>query len=266
MIDFSHSSLDLSEIINLLKEDFQLRQICQRILYKKVILTSAKERGLNITENEIQEECNRLRREKYLEKASDTIAWLKEQMITLEDWETGIRNRLLSDKLSQHLFSQNVTKYFLENRLQYDQVILYQISIKNAKLALELYYQLQDQEISFYEAAHLYDSDEKRRLMCGYVGEVYRWSLKPEIAELVFSSQPGEILKPIEINREFQLFRVEKFIPAELTIQRYQEILHQMFMEWLEGEVNYLLYASPQVSESRKTVSLIREVIHRETA
>jgi hypothetical protein len=35
---------------------------------------------------------------------------------------------------------------------------------------------------------------------------------------------------------------VEKFIPAELTPQRYQEILNNMFNEWLANELNYLLH------------------------
>jgi|JI7StandDraft_1071085.scaffolds.fasta_scaffold00059_51 parvulin-like peptidyl-prolyl isomerase len=266
MIDFSRASLDLSEIVNLLKEDFQLKQVWKRILYKKVIQKSAIERGLTITEKEIQEECERIRRDKRLEKASDTIAWLAEEMITVEDLEAGLRDRLLSRKLSEHLFGKEVEKYFVENRLTYDQVLLYQIVVTDAKLAQELYYQLQDQEISFYDASHLYDIDEKRRQMCGYEGKLYRWALKPEIAAVVFSSQPGEFLRPIEINQEFHLFRVEKFIPAELTPERYNEILNKMFMEWLEGEVNYLLYSDPETSESKKKLMLVPEVMYRETA
>lgn len=128
--------------------------------------------------------------------------------------------------------------------MQFDQIILYQIVVANLPLAQELFYQIQEGEISFFDAAHLYDIDENRRHLCGCEGKVYRWGLKPDIAVAVFSAQPGEVIRPIETERGYHLFLVEKFLPAELTPQRYQEILHNMFNEWLSNEVNYLLHNS----------------------
>jgi parvulin-like peptidyl-prolyl isomerase len=244
MKDFSQPLIEASEIIELLRQELQLKTFTQKVWQKKVIEKAAQERGLTVTPEEIQVVGDQLRREKRLEKAADTIAWLVDQMISVEDLEAGIRDRLLAQKLAEHLFSKEVEKVFVQNKLQFDQIILYQIVVANRQLAQELFYQIQEGEISFFDAAHLYDIDENRRHLCGCEGKVYRWGLKPDIAVAVFSAQPGEVIRPIETERGYHLFLVEKFLPAELTPQRYQEILHNMFNEWLSNEVNYLLHNS----------------------
>lgn len=244
MKDFSQPLIEASEIIELLRRELQLKTFTQKVWQKKVIEKVAQERGLTVTPEEIQVVGDQLRREKRLEKAADTIAWLVDQMISVEDLEAGIRDRLLAQKLAEHLFSKEVEKVFVQNKLQFDQIILYQIVVATRQLAQELFYQIQEGEISFFDAAHLYDIDENRRHLCGCEGKVYRWGLKPDIAVAVFSAQPGEVIRPIETERGYHLFMVEKFLPAELTPQRYQEILYNMFNEWLSNEVNYLLHNS----------------------
>lgn len=244
MEDFSQPLIEASEIIELLRQELQLKTFTQKVLQKKVIEKAARERGLTVTPEEIQVVGDQLRREKRLEKAADTIAWLADQMISVEDLEAGICDRLLTQKLAEHLFSKEVEKIFVQNKLQFDQIILYQIVVTKPQLAQELFYQIQEGEISFFDAAHLYDIDENRRHLCGCEGKVYRWGLKPDISVAVFSAQPGEVIRPIQTDRGYHLCMVEKFLPAELTPQRYQEILHNLFNEWLSNEVNYLLYNS----------------------
>jgi parvulin-like peptidyl-prolyl isomerase len=242
MKDVSQPLIEANEIIQLLKQELQLKPFCQKLLQKKVIDKAAREQGLTVTPEEIQVVGDQLRREKRLEKAADTIAWLADQMVSVEDLEAGICDRLLTQKLAEHLFSKEVEKNFVQNKLQFDQIILYQIIVTNLQLAREIFYQIQEGEISFFDAAHLYDIDENRRHLCGCEGKVYRWGLKPDIAVAVFSAKPGEVIRPLETERGYNLFLVEKFLPAELTPERYQEILHNMFNEWLSNEVNYLLY------------------------
>ena len=242
MKDGSQPLIEATEIIELLRQDLQLKPFCQKVLQKKVIDKAAGERGLTVTPEEIQVVGDQLRREKRLEKAADTIAWLADQMISVEDLEAGICDRILSQKLAEHLFAKDVEKIFVQNKLQFDQIILYQIIVTNLQLAQEIFYEIQEGEISFFDAAHLYDIDENRRHLCGCEGKVDRWGLKPDIAVAVFSAKPGEVIRPIETERGYHLFMVEQFIPAELTPERYQEILHNLFNEWLANEVNYLLY------------------------
>lgn len=231
------------QIIDLLKKELKFKEIFQKLLYQKIVAQASQERNVEVTPEEIQNEANRIRREKRLEKAAETFAWLADQMITAEDLEAGIRDRLLAKKLAEHLFAKEVEKFFAQNKIDFDQVSLYQIIVHDEKLAQEIFYQIEDLEISFYEAAHLYDTDKKRRSNCGYEGKLDRWNLKPNIAAVVFNAQVGEVIPPVKTDFGYHILMVEEFIPAELTPERYQEIIDKMFQQWLNSEVSYIIHS-----------------------
>ena len=242
MITFGNASIESDEVINFLKKKIRLKETLGNLIQQKIVNQAAQERGITVTAAEIQGEAECFRLEMHLEKAADTFAWLEEQMITADDWEAGIFDRLLTKKLAEHLFADQVESYFAQNRSNYEQILLYQIIVPYEPVAFELFYQIEEQEISFYEAAHLYDIDEKRRYYCGCEGKIYRWSLEPDIATAVFSAKPGEVVAPIKTEQGYHLFKVEEFIAAQLTPEVSNEIMQSLFEEWLESELNYLLY------------------------
>jgi parvulin-like peptidyl-prolyl isomerase len=243
MNNLSKLSVEADELVDFFRKNIQLKEVCEKLLHQKIINQAAQERGLTVTPEEIQTEADQMRFERRLEKASDTLEWLTDQMMTPDDWEAGIRDRILSKKLANVLFAKEIEKFFAQNRLDFDQVLLYQIIVGDEKLAQELFYQLEEQEISFYEAAHLYDIDEKRQEKCGFEGKIDRWNLTPEIAAIVFAARLGEVIKPMKTEQGYRIFMVEKFIPAELTPERYQTILDGLYKDWLASEMTYMLHS-----------------------
>ncbi|MBE9051942.1 peptidylprolyl isomerase [Nostocales cyanobacterium LEGE 11386] len=244
MSDLSKIVIEAEEIINFLKKEMSLKEVYQKILFNQVIWHVAEERGITVTTAEIETEANRQRREQRLEKATDTLAWLTDQLVTPNDWEMKIRDRLLSQKLAQALFAQEVEQFFIHKRLEFEQVILYQIIVDSEKLAQEIYYQIEDNEISFYEAAHLYNIDAQRRQKCGYEGRIYRFSLQLNIAAIVFRTPPKHLIGPFKTEQGYHLLMVEEFLPAELTPEKYLEVLNNMFHNWLVKELDSLLNSS----------------------
>ncbi|NJK36661.1 MAG: peptidylprolyl isomerase [Oscillatoriales cyanobacterium RM2_1_1] len=241
-VDLSNTELEQAEILNFLQRHLRIRDISQQVLSQKIIDQTAEERGITVTTEEIQVEADSQRHSRRLEKASDTLDWLTEQLVTPEEWEAGIRDCLLAKKLSEHLFADQVEKFFAENRLDYDQIVFYQIVLPNERIAREVFYQIEEEEISFYFAAHLYDIDQNRRQRCGYEGKLSRRSFKPELAAAVFAAIPGEVTQPIETPEGYHLILVEEFIPAELTPEREQEIIKRLFSDWLTSEINFHLH------------------------
>ena len=241
--------MEPEEIINCLKTETQLKEVCTKILSQRIIEKVAEQKNISVNTEEIEIEANRQRREKRLEKASDTLRWLEQQMLTPLDWEVGIRNRLLKQKLALKLFGKEVEQFFIQNRSEFEQVVLYQFVVSGEKLAQELYYQIEESEISFYQAARLHDIDENRRYKCGYEGKVYRWAVIPQIAPLVFNASPQQLVGPIKTDNGYHLFMVEDHIPAELTPKRYQEILDNMFEQWLDTELDYM-YCNFELNKS----------------
>lgn len=242
MVNFSGLFIESNEIIGFLKQEMLLKEVCQKILYQTIIERTALEKEIAVTPEEIQSEADKIRHTKRLEKASDTLSWLEDQAISADDWEAGICSQLLSKKLAAHLFNEEVEKYFAQHRLDFEQLLLYQIIVPYEQLAQELFYQIEEEEISFYQAAHCYDIDERRRYQCGYEGKIYRWSLNPAIAAAVFSAALGEIVGPLQTEQGYHLLMVEESIQADLTTERRQEIINKLFKEWLEREYNYIVY------------------------
>jgi parvulin-like peptidyl-prolyl isomerase len=244
------SSIFAEDIVVFLKKNLQFKEVCRQVLYQRIINQAAEFRNLIVSSEDIQAEADRQRRDFRLEKASDTLAWLNEQMITPDDWENGIRDRLITQKLKTALFAQEVDVFFAQNRLDFEQILLYQIIVPYEQLAQEIFYQIEEREISFYEAAHLYDIDERRRYHCGYEGKLYRWTLKPEMAAVIFAAQAGELIPPIQDEQGYHLLIVEEFIPATLTEETRQEIQQRMFQDWLVSELNYVLHSgtSPETA------------------
>ena len=140
--EFLGIAVKVDEVLSYLKKNSQLKEVYLRILSQTIINKTARERGLIVTPEEMQAEANRQRYEKRLEKASDTLAWLNEEMMTPEDWEAGICDRILANKLADFLFGKEVEKFFAQNRINFDEVILYQIIVSNDKVAQELFYEI----------------------------------------------------------------------------------------------------------------------------
>lgn len=236
--------IDCIKIAEYLKHEVQIHDVYTQVLYREITERVAEEREISISAEEIQTEADKFRYEHKLESAAATFTWLQEQLLTPEDWEAGIRERLLSRKLAEHLFGRDVTTYFVQNKVQYDQAALYRLVVPYHALAQELYYQIIEEEISFYEAAHLYDIEEKRRLTCGFEGKVARWQLSPDLAVKVFGAIPKEVMAPISVAEGHELLMVEGFLPAELSSEVHQNILNQLFHEWLESELNYQIHSN----------------------
>lgn len=232
-------SINDSRVVEFLKQEIKLKAVYRQILCREIVYREAEERGLVVTPEEIQTEADQFRYQHKLESASQTYDWLEDQLITTDDWEIGIQARLLSRKLAEYLFEEQVKTYFAQNKVKYEQAILYQIVVSHQPLAQELFYQITEDEISFFEAAHLYDLDDRRRLACGFAGQLSRWQLNPDVAARVFSAHPHEVIGVIKSEVGYELLMVEEFIAAELTSDIHQQILDQLFQEWLESKLNH---------------------------
>lgn len=229
----------MTEVISFLKRDLRLKEIYHEIICQKIIDRTAQEYGVIVYTEEIQAELDRIRLEKGFCQPSDVFAWLSDQMATLSDLEQRIREHLLAKKLARCLFSEKIQDFFTQNKADFEQILLYRITVPYESLAQELFYQIEEEEISFYEAAHLYDVNARRRLQCGYEGKYYRRSLQPELAEILFNGKVGQLLGPFKSSEEaYDLFLVEEVLPSELPTEAYDALLNQMFQEWLDNELN----------------------------
>jgi hypothetical protein len=231
------------ELVLFLRRELELKSVYQKFAYEKIINRSAQEYNLTVSLEEVQNQVDLIRRREGLDNIADLLSWLAGNISSVEDWETGIRNHLLAKKLAKQLFEDNIETVFKLRSPDFDQAIFYRIVVPYERTAQELIYQLTENGMSFYEAAHFYDVNEQRRLQCGYEGKCYRFHLETELAEIVFNAQLDEVIGPIkQSDIAYNLLLVESITPAHLTPEIHEMILNQMFEEWLLNE--FRLYIS----------------------
>ncbi len=226
-----------SNVVKYLKQQLRFKPIADAVLYQQVVEDLARASGIVVTEEELQAEADRQRHDRKLYRAADTIAWLAQEWIEPDDWEAGIYAQLLVDKVAETLFGDRVEEFFIERRRDFDRVAFYQIIVPYEKLARELYYQISEDEISFYEAAHLYDLDRDRRSRCGYEGEHHRYELMPALAAVAFNQPLGIAGQPFKTEIGHHLLLVADRQPAELTPDRRRELLRQLLHDRIDRDL-----------------------------
>ncbi len=235
-----HFSISTLDIIQKLKRSCQIPDIIEAIASEKIITEAAEKAGIELTEAELQQEGDRFRLEKKLATAKDTWAWLDKHHLSVKDFEKLVYNNLISQKLANHLFLPQVEKFFYENRLNYEAAVTYEVILEDRDLALELFYAMEEGEITFPEIARMCIQEPELRRSYGYQGVRYRKDLRPEIAAAVFASSPPEILKPITTPKAVYLIWLEDIIEPELDEKLREKIISELFAAWLKKKISAL--------------------------
>ena len=233
-------SISSEEVIHHLKMSCQIPQVVEEITIQKIIVDTANSAGITVTEDELQQEGDRLRFAKKLVKAADTWAWLKAHHLNLDEFEQLVRNKILSEKVAHHLFADKVESFFYQNRLDFITAATYQVILDDYDLALELFYAVQEDELTFPEIAREYVPDSQLRLSGGYRGIQKRTDFRPEIAAAIFAATPPEIIKPIATSKGVYLIWVEEIIQPELTEDLHKQIVTDLFDSWLQQQVQQM--------------------------
>lgn len=231
-------SISPIEILHEVKLSCQIPAITRGILSRKIITHTAQEKGLEVDPTDLQQTADSLRLMNKLQSADETWTWLQKHNLSLDEFEEMVHATVISSKLAQHLFADRVESFFVEQQLDYTQVVIYETVLDDEDQALELYYSLLEGETSFPEVAHQYIQDTELRRAGGYRGKRSRLELRPEISAAVFSATPPQILKPILTASGAHLILVEEFIQPQLDDRLRMEITSSLFSEWLNQQLN----------------------------
>jgi parvulin-like peptidyl-prolyl isomerase len=240
----SQTLIDSSLIITITQEDIfhQVKLSCkipetiEKIIERKIIISAAQEAGIEVTKEELQQAANQMRVINQLKDAQATWEWLEKYGLSLDDFEEIVYITLISKKLINHLFAAKVEPYFYNHQLDYAGAIIYEIILDDQDEAIELFYEIQEGDISFQEAAQQYIQDTELRRKGGYRGKVNRTGMKPEVSAAVFASMSSQLLKPIVTADGVYLVLVEEIIKPELDKKLHQKIMLDLYSEWLKQQ------------------------------
>ncbi|WP_414622985.1 peptidylprolyl isomerase [Calothrix sp. CCY 0018] len=233
-------SISSEDVIHHLKMSCQIPGVIEGIATRKIIADTASKAGITVEEDELQQEGDRLRFAKKLVKATDTWAWLKAHHLSINDFEELAYKNLLSQKVAHHLFNDEVESFFYQNQLDFIKAATYEVFLDDYDLALELFYAIQEHELTFPEIAREYIPNPELRRAGGYQGIRHRKDFRPEVASSVFAATPPEIIKPIVSSKGVYLIWVEEIIKPQLNEQLREEIIADLFDAWLKQQIQQM--------------------------
>jgi hypothetical protein len=144
------------------------------------------------------------------------------------------------DRFKQQVFREEVEIHFLQHKLDYDQVEYSLIRVRDEHLAFELHQRLLEGEASFAELASLY-SEGPERQSNGLLGPYPLSQAHEVVAEKLRISQPGQLWEPFFLVNIWLILRLERWDGARLSDAKREEVLSELFDQWLEQRCRQLL-------------------------
>lgn len=226
------------DIIAYLRRSHKLAEIAALAEREALVLGICDRFGITVSDEELQAAGDAFRLRHKLVGASETLAWLQEQRITVEDWSQGIRVALLTKKLKEHLFGDAIDAHYISNRNDYKRVALSQILVRDLTDALKVTHALREENASFCALALEHSKGKQSQQNGGFVGVRFLSELMPEIAQAIAEAKEGEVIEPVQTKLGYHIIKIEKWFPSELSESVREEIFCSLFQPWLKESSN----------------------------
>lgn len=201
-----------------------------------LIRQAAAQRHIEVCGDELQQAANDFRQKHGLQESKATLAWLAANHLTPDDWQACLETDLLTGKLRDAVTNGRVEPHFAQNRLAFDRAVISRLIVAEEEAAKELYLQIAEEGADFHALARRYSCDLATRPSGGYVGVVGRGDLEPALESAVWGAHPGSVVGPVNVDRRWQLVRVEALCPAVLDDTVRASIKTSLWDEWLRDQ------------------------------
>jgi parvulin-like peptidyl-prolyl isomerase len=240
------SGVNLEDLPSLLKRYQFLPHLYRQLIIDQAIA------GLECNPEEKAAALNILYEQQKLETEADRLAWLQKNDMTLEDLESQSIRHVLLNKFKTATFGSQVEPYFMKRKPELDQVIYSLIRTDDFSLAQELYFRIREGECSFADIARQY-SQGMEASTGGMIGPTALTAPHPEIARILFSSQPGQLYTPIRLEQWVIILRLERLIPAQLDDTTRQRMVDELFERWLQKQTQEVSKQALAISDRMET-------------
>ncbi len=189
------------------------------------------------------------KQQQQITEENELQAWCQRNNLTQSDLETFALRPLKIQKVQEEKWGHRLESYFLERKEQLDQVSYSMIRFKDAGAAREIYHRLTEGEQSFPELAREYSQGAEAK-NGGLIGPIPMDMPHPIIARMLKLSKPGQLWPPTQVGEWIVIIRLEQLIPAQLDERMRWRLLHELFNNWLSGQLNQIkIDLSPQSQE-----------------
>ncbi|MEM6596971.1 MAG: peptidylprolyl isomerase [Cyanobacteria bacterium P01_D01_bin.36] len=163
-------------------------------------------------------------------------AWCQQQGLSPQEMLAAAMREYKLMLFKEETWGAQIESYFLQRKTQLDRVCYSLIRTKNASLAQEIYFRLNDDGVSFNDLARQYSEGQESKTG-GFIGPVELNVPHPVLARMLSVSQPGQLWAPTQIGEWLVIARLEQFEPAQFTDTMRQRLLTEQFQTWLRQQL-----------------------------
>jgi parvulin-like peptidyl-prolyl isomerase len=232
------ANLSLHDLLHALKLKGQLPELIAAAVVDKVIADTAKDKGITVSDAELQQAADAFRLRGGLNKAADTQRWLAQHRLAPADLEERLERDLVRQKLVADIPRDQVAKYFAENRARFDRARLRQIVVDKEGIAQELLSRILEEDAEFGDLARRHSLDPQTRASGGDLGIVSRAALPPVVSAAVFTAKNGDVVGPVNPNGAYLLIKVEEIVLGQLDAPTTAAIQEVLFRDWIARQVH----------------------------
>jgi peptidyl-prolyl cis-trans isomerase SurA len=204
-----------------------VRETLDELIERQLILHEYHTKGYNLPESFIQDRINRDTRE-FGDRATLTKT-LHARGLTREAYRKQVRENIIiqamvaqnvphdpviSPSRIQSYYSDNLEKFQLGDQVKLRMIVLPNRGGSQRKLADEILAKIQE-GTSFAEMARIYSQGSQRE-QGGDWGWIEKSVLREDLAEIAFSSKPGQVSEVIESSDACYIMLVEETRPAHV--------------------------------------------------
>lgn len=204
-------------------------------LLRQTVLAEALE-GVTLSAEDQQQAKKAWLQQKGIQSPEQLEAHLANHGMVEEDalWQAELPLRIRQH--CQDQFLHRAEQRFLSRKQQLDSVIYSLLRVRGEALAHELYLRIAEGEADFAELATSY-AEGPEQATRGVVGPVPLIQAHPILANVLRTSQPGELRPPFPIEQWWLVVRLESLQPASFDDAMQSRMTHELFEEWVEEEV-----------------------------
>ncbi|MCI0732802.1 MAG: peptidylprolyl isomerase [Methylococcaceae bacterium] len=234
-------SISAEAFVKLLKLEGKLDSLLEKVLIDKLLVHAAKKAGIRILAEEIQERVDQFRRMNNLHRARDTIEYLDNVGLSVDELEEFIVEILYREKMRESILDDAaVERFYKQHYPAFERVGLSHITLDSMETAREIVAILKEEPDSFPELARQHSLSRDTRDQGGYLGKIPRGVLPHEIEAKIFNADAGSVLGPFEVEgqNKIEVFRlIEKHVP-QMDEKTIVEIKQKLFRKWLAEQID----------------------------
>ena len=230
ILQIQNHTISAAEIIPLLDNYRILPQFLRGIIIDRAI------GDIKYTQTEFEAAYENFMRQYKLDSSKKVQSWLNNTATTQAQLNTRLIRKIKLDKFKQEQWGHQLESYFLDRKLALEKAFFSLIRVDSEGMARELYHRLCEGENTFAELAKTYSLGKEAKNN-GLVGAVKLIDLHHILAQMLHRSQPGQLLSPKQIEDNWVIVRLEKYLPAKPDQVMRKKLLTELCDRWLEKQV-----------------------------